>query len=689
MTAANNSRALFNSPLNILAGIGPKTAKAFAKLNVFTLEDLFFLFPRRYEDRRFPKPLDSLTPGNNECALAAVSEIEIRNGRTEALITDSTGEAKVVWFTDKIGEFLREGMRIALYGPVNKFYSVLPQFSHPQFEILKSYRQEPKLIGKIFPVYPATAELSQNAIRKFVDTALKNYAEKLLKEFLPENILNRFGMLSFYEAVLKMHNPDDPKTFIRARNRLAFDELFLLQAGINLSRRAWRENTSSIKLSALEKLNSFIKNLPFKLTHSQLKSIKEIISDLSSDFPMNRLLQGDVGSGKTLVAIAAMIVASDSGAQSAFMAPTEILAQQHYITLKKNLDPLGLKISLLTGSVKQKDRRKILEEISSGESNIIIGTHAIFSEGVEFNNLALVIIDEQHRFGVLQRNELISKGRSPHVLAMTATPIPRTLILSIYGDLEVSTLRELPAGRKKIKTASLRPTQTRALIKKILEEIKKGHQVYWVCPLIEESERELHSVNEIYSRLKNLMPDLKIEVLHGQLPIEEKSSVMQNFSEGRVDLLICTTVIEVGVDVPNATVIVIQDAGQFGLAQLHQLRGRVGRGSAQSFCILLENASMTPEGQARLSSMVNSSDGFELAEMDLIQRGPGEVCGTHQHGVTDFRVADLVKDEKILELARSEANNLMTADPDLKSQPLLKKEIIRRLGHALDIAATS
>ena len=404
---------------------------------------------------------------------------------------------------------------------------------------------------------------------------------------------------------------------------------------------------------------------------------------------MNRLLQGDVGSGKTLVAVLAMLACSDSGAQSAFMAPTELLAQQHYINLKSSLEPLGLKAALLTGSMKPQERRNILAGLLDGSINIAVGTHALFSGNVEFCNLALAIVDEQHRFGVLQRNALAAKGISPHILAMTATPIPRTLIMSVYGDLEVSTLNELPPGRKPIKTISLNPEEFRHVKSLIRATVRKGEQVYFVCPVIEESERGLASVNESFTKLRGIFPELRIAMIHGRLEVEEKANIMREFSAGSIDVLVATSVIEVGVDVPNASMIVIQDAGRFGLAQLHQLRGRVGRGSAQSVCVLLENRNISDEGRDRLAVMVESSDGFALAEQDLRTRGAGEMCGTHQHGVTDFRVADILRDEKILLLARDEARKVLELDPDLRHEPDLKREIMRRLGKVLELAVTS
>ncbi|MBQ6418279.1 MAG: ATP-dependent DNA helicase RecG [Synergistaceae bacterium] len=681
------SDARLSSPATVLSGVGPKKAEALGKLGVFTLEDLIFLMPRRYEDRRFPKPLSELKPGNIECAVADVADISAFNGRTEAVLSDSSGIARAVWFTDKIADFVRRGMRLALYGPISDYY-VEPQFSHPAFEILYEGKT-PTLIGKIFPIYPGTAELPQKAIKKFVDTVLETYSDSLLKDFLPSRILTHYKMMSLKEAVMTIHNPADEKQFIRARNRLSFDELFLLQAGIMLRRRALTGKYRANILKAGRIFREFSDTLPFKMTDAQRIAVYEILEDVEKPFPMNRLLQGDVGSGKTLVAIFAMLAACDSGVQSAFMAPTEILAQQHYMSLTRFLAPLGVRTALLTGSLKASERREILAGLYDGSINIAVGTHALFSGGVTFNNLALTVIDEQHRFGVLQRGELASKAKAPHVLAMTATPIPRTLIMSIYGDLEVSTLNEMPKGRKTIKTSALMPQEFKKVYGMIREQVHEGHQIYWVCPLIGEGERELANVIASYEMISSAMPEMRAAVLHGQLPIDEKSRVMSEFSAGNIDILVATTVIEVGVDVPNATMIVIQDAGQFGLSQLHQLRGRVGRGDSQSYCVLLENDDITDSGRERISAMVEISDGFELSERDLIQRGPGEICGTHQHGVTDFRVAELVRDEKILTLAREEAKSLLDDDPNLSGEPELKREILRRLGKVLELAAVS
>lgn len=687
MTITGRIEPRLSSPASIIPGVGGKKSQALAKLGVLTLEDMFYFMPARYEDRRFTKPLCDLTPGKIEGAIAYVQDITTRGNRTEAIIADETGTARVVWFTDKIAGFVRKGMRLAVYGQISNYY-IEPQFTHPEFEIL-ALNQPASIIGIILPIYPANADLTQRILRKFVNTALNDYAGKCLKDFLPSRILQHYGMLSLCEAVRQIHNPDDEMKFIRARNRLSFDELYLLQVGVIMRRKSYAAKFHAKHITPGKIFERFTETLPFKMTDAQKIAVYEILTDMAEDMPMNRLLQGDVGSGKTLVAECAMIAAYDSGVQSAFMAPTEILAQQHYMTLTKSLNPLGINIALLTGSLKASERRKILDGLADGSIHIAVGTHALFSESVKFHDLALVIADEQHRFGVMQRVKLAEKGTAPHVLAMTATPIPRTLIMSIYGDLEVSTLNELPPGRKPVRTISLTPPEFSRVYSMIREHVHEGRQVYWVCPLIDEGERDLHSVKTAYDNLRGIMPELRISFIHGRLSPDEKTGIMIEFVAGKIDVLVSTVVIEVGVDVPNASMIVIQDAGQFGLSQLHQLRGRVGRGDAESVCVLLENGDITPEGRERVSAMVNISDGFELAERDLIQRGPGEICGTRQHGVNDFRVADLVRDEKILILARKEAELTLKDDPELEHEPELKREIFRRLGGVLELATTS
>lgn len=629
-------------------------------------------------------PLDALGVGDVACALVEVRSLNVSlGGPVSALLTDGRADIRAVWFNPYAVRALAPGARLAVFGKVEYFNGL--QLSNPEFERLVD--NPPQLIGRIFPIYPASVALPQWRVKKLVNTALDLCVEKLV-DAVPAEIRERHGMKGLGEALLELHHPRDEAAWVRARNRLAFDELFFLQAGL-LLRRSTDSAPPSQSLVPGENFNHFMKSLPFSPTRAQNRAIGEILRDLEGRTPMNRLLQGDVGSGKTLVAVAAVLTALDAGAQAAFMVPTEILAQQHYMRLNEMLEPLGVRVGLLTSGLRPSERKKILAELQRGELHLLIGTHAIFSERVSFANLGLTIVDEQHRFGVLQRNALISKGTSPHVLVMTATPIPRTLVLSVYGDLEVSVLDELPPGRKPIETIALGPGDD-TLPGLIRERTQRGQQVYWVCPLIEEGEAkpDIGTVLDRFQKLLDIFPDLNVAMLHGRLPMREKAETMRRFAEGAVDILVATVVVEVGVDVPNATMMIIEDAGQFGLAQLHQLRGRIGRGKASSLCVLLEGEG-TPEGHERIEAMVKTSDGFALAELDLMQRGPGALCGVRQHGVTDFRVANLVKDRRLLELARREARDLLRGDPELKGQPLLREELTKRLGSALSLAGTA
>jgi ATP-dependent DNA helicase RecG len=429
--------------------------------------------------------------------------------------------------------------------------------------------------------------------------------------------------------------------------------------------------------------------LPFKLTDAQKRVFSEIRDDVSKEIPMNRLLQGDVGSGKTVIAILFMLCAIDSGYQAAFMAPTEVLAKQHFEKIHKWLTPLGVKVSLLTGSVPSAEKRIIYEEVSNGLVNIVVGTHALIQDNLAFRNLGAVVIDEQHRFGVLQRGILADKGEHPHVLVMTATPIPRTLTLSVYGDLSVSVIDEMPPGRKDIITKSVKKEQESELLSFLKEEIKAGGQVYWICPMIDENEElSIASAESRFSHLRKIFKEETVALLHGKKPYREKEQIMSDFEKGHIDVLVSTTVIEVGIDVPNATVMVIEDPWRFGLSQLHQLRGRVGRGNKQGYCFLLGRPD-DYDGKRKIAAMCSTNDGFKIAEADLAIRGPGEVCGTRQHGVTDFRVANLLRDRKILNLARKEAFSLIEKDPKLEGYPKLKELLLRQLGDKLDLVITA
>ena len=678
--------------IRFLRGVGEKRAQAFARLGIFTVEDLLFFFPRRYEDRRTLTPLGELRPDTFSAVVAEVASLSARpagyrSGPFSISLTDGIQTVRAVWFNNPRLELqLRPGMRLALYGRVE--YRGGLQLTNPEFEILEG--EEAASVGRIVPVYPLAAPLSQRWTRRLVGAVLESYGGELT-DFLPDSLRRRHGMKTLPDAVRELHCPEDRNSWLRARNRLAFDELFLLQIGLLLRRRTYAASGHAVPIRPGRKFQALMgPGLPFEPTGAQRRAVAEILGDMNSRTPMNRLLQGDVGSGKTFVASAAILAAADSGVQSVFMAPTEILAQQHYFNLKRMFEPQGIETVLLTGGQRVAERRSVEEAIRGGSAQVVVGTHAVFGDEVRFARLGLVIVDEQHRFGVLQKNSLIAKASAPHVLVMTATPIPRTLVLSIYGDLEVSILDELPPGRAPIKTIRMSAGMEKTLLNQVREEIRRGRQVYWVCPLIEDEERgEPRAVVSRFGRLSSALPEVRIAMLHGRLPMGEKENIMRDFSGGKTDLLVATAVIEVGLDVPNATVMIVEDAGRFGLAQLHQLRGRVGRGRAEGVCILLEGRETSPDGRARIETMLRTSSGFDLAEEDLKQRGPGEVCGIRQHGVTDFRVADLVRDRKLLSLARDEARRLLETDPWLESAPLLKEELDKRLGRALKLAGTA
>ena len=680
------------SSIRFLRGVGEKRAQAFARLGIFVVEDLLFFFPRRYEDRRALTPLGDLQPDTFSAVVAEVAASPAgpagyRFGPLSIALTDGVHTVRAVWFNNpRLGSRFRPGMRLALYGRVE--YRGGLQLTNPEFEVLEG--DGTASVGRIVPVYPLAAPLSQRWTRRLVGTVLESYGGELT-DFLPDSLRRRHGMKALPAAVRELHCPEDRNSWLRARNRLAFDELFLLQIGLLLRRRTYAASGHAVPIRPGRKFQALMgPGLPFEPTGAQRRAVAEILGDMNSRTPMNRLLQGDVGSGKTFVASAAILAAADSGVQSVFMAPTEILAQQHYFNLKEMLGSQGIETVLLTGGQRTAERRSAAEAIRNGGAQVIVGTHAVFGDEVRFARLGLVIVDEQHRFGVLQKNSLIAKASAPHVLVMTATPIPRTLVLSIYGDLEVSILDELPPGRAPIKTIRMSAGMEKTLLDQVREEIRRGRQVYWVCPLIEDEERgEPRAVVSRFGRLSSALPEVRIAMLHGRLPMGEKESIMRSFSEGKTDLLVATAVIEVGLDVPNATLMIVEDAGRFGLAQLHQLRGRVGRGRADSACILLEGRETSPEGRGRIETMLRISSGFDLAEEDLKQRGPGEVCGIRQHGVTDFRVADLVRDRRLLSLARDEARRLLETDPQLESAPLLREELDKRLGKTLKLAGTA
>lgn len=681
-----------DSDVRFLAGVGPARARLLEKLSVRTVGDLLYLFPRRYEDRRFLTSLEALKPATTAAVLARVVAVESRKTRrpgltlTKALITDGKAYGYAIWFNRRgLERLLPPGTEASFYGAI-EFRQGKVQIGNPEVEVVDE--GEPDSVGRILPVYPATEGLSPLWLRRLVQQTLP-LALPLLVESLPEAIRRRRALLDLAPAVEGLHYPEDGDHWRACRRRIAFQEFFLLQLGLALRRHQARHGGLSPRLSPSgPRARAFIDSLPFPLTEAQRRVVAEIGADVSLEEPMHRLLQGDVGSGKTVVAVLALLAAVDGGLQGAFMVPTEVLAIQHHRRLSSLLGPLGVEVALLRGGMSAREKEESLVALEEGRVPLAVGTHALIEEGVRFKGLGLVVIDEQHRFGVLQRSALAGKGVSPHVLVMTATPIPRTLTVSIYGDLAVSVLDELPPGRRPVVTRRVKARGRDRLLAFIERQMEAGRQIYWVCPLVEESETlDVASAESRYEELSSLFPRRRLGLLHGQMASREKEAILTAFQGGEIDLLVATTVIEVGVDVANATVMVIEDAQRFGLSQLHQLRGRVGRSGMESYCLLLGEAT-TAEGQKRLEALCGTDDGFRIAEIDLRLRGPGEVCGTRQHGLTDFRVADLLRDGKILHEARAEAQELVRSDPSLSGSPRLKEELYGLYGERLQLAVT-
>ena len=671
-----------------IRGVGEYRENLLKKIGISKSEDLLFYFPYRYEDRSAPTKLSSLRvnkPGEKSLIIARIIAIEKKytnNKRlhiTSALICDEEGNsANAIWFNiPNLEKTLLPGKLVSLYGKVE--FRGEWQITSPELEILDD---ESNANLGIIPVYSTTSGLSQKILRRIINSALETALPKLTDP-IPEKMRRNISLAS---AIKNLHYPTGRTNWLTARNRLAFDEFFILQVGLGL-RRKMIESMVAPSIIKGEKFNGFLSSLPFELTAAQKRVLCEILEDIKKDRPMNRLLQGDVGSGKTAIAAAVLTAALDSEKQGALMVPTEILAQQHYSRLKNMLP----NIALLSGSLNTNERKLIIEGLKTGEIKTVVGTHALLSDNVSFSSLGIVIVDEQHRFGVLQKQSLISKGlpvMHPHVLVMTATPIPRALTLSVYGDLSVSVIDELPPGRKPVETRATSSAKLREVLQFVLKSASLGRQIYWVCPLIEDSENiNIASAVKRCEELRKCL-GLRIELMHGKLSGNKKSEIMREFEDGKIDLLVSTSVIEVGVDVPNASVMVIEGADRFGLSQLHQLRGRIGRGEEKGWCILVSNPK-TPEGKERIAAMKQTTDGFKIAEIDLKIRGPGEICGTRQHGLTDFHVADLIRDRKILLEARTEAEKLLDLDPELKNEPLLRDAVMERIGSALDIAGTA
>ncbi len=671
---------VLQTPIEYLKGVGPgRSALLRQELSIHTFQDLLHLFPNRYIDRtQYHKISDLVNTGAEVQIIGTITHVETvdqkRGKRLVAEFSDDTGLMELVWFRGHkwIKLSLKVGVPLVAFGRLTQFKG---QFSmaHPELELLEEH--EGQLRSALQPLYPSTEKLSKSGMsnRLMGQLTAQLIKDHLAQEIdpLPQSIAERLKLLSQREALTQIHFPSDQNQLARAPFRLKFEELFFVQLQLLRKNLIHKRKIKGYKFSEVGTLfNDFFKqHLPFELTPAQKRVIKEIRSDLGSGAQMNRLLQGDVGSGKTIVAFMSVLLALDNGYQACILAPTEILSVQHYNGLLEYCNKLNISISLLTGSTKTSDRNELLESLSKGDLNILVGTHALLEDRVKFQNLGLAIIDEQHRFGVAQRSKLWHKNEyPPNVLVMTATPIPRTLAMSLYGDLDISVIDTLPPGRKPIKTVHRYDNNRLKVFGFIRQEIAKGRQIYIVYPLIQESQAlDYKDLMDGYESIVREFPTPKyqVSIVHGQMKSSDKDFEMQRFASGQTQIMVATTVIEVGVNVPNASVMVIESAERFGLSQLHQLRGRVGRGADQSYCILMSGHKLSDDARQRLQTMVATNDGFEISEADLRLRGPGDLMGTQQSGVLQLKIADLVKDGETLKLARSYAQEVLRQDPEL------------------------
>jgi ATP-dependent DNA helicase RecG len=684
--------AELHSEIQFLKGIGPRVAETLAAKGIHTLEDLLYYLPFRYEDRINPRSIEELKPGEMASVIAEVRTSGLFRTRSMPIFEMTAGQGrsklKSLWFRGGYleGKF-KPGALVALYGKVefSTFGRGGLQMLQPQFEILHEPAAEGEdlavsdeqkhfeslEIGRIVPIYEAAGKLNARWFRRAIRTALEQMPREV-SDAIPAAIRARLGLIPRGEAFWHVHWPDAGESFADlqasrtpAHQRLIFEELFFLELGLELKRRKARMQPG-IEFAINNQVRAALKKvLPFHPTKAQKQVLKEIVGDMAQGSPMRRLLQGDVGSGKTIVAFEAATVAMENGYQVAMMAPTEILATQHYLSARRILEPVGYRVVLLTGSLDDEQKRAIRGHVARGDAQMVIGTHALLEDKVEFERLGLVIVDEQHRFGVMQRMKLMRKNSEvqPDVLVMTATPIPRTLALTIYGDLDVSVIDELPPGRTPVSTRVVGDERAAEVWDFVRKIVAAGQQAYVVYPVIEENEEKdtgLKAAIKMYDELrKKVFPEFKLGLLHGRMSADDKESIMRRFKAGELNILVATTVIEVGVDVPNASAMVIEHAERFGLSQMHQLRGRIGRGSAKSYCVLMTGGKISEEAQQRLDTMVATTDGFEVAEKDLELRGPGEFFGTRQAGMPSLRVANVIRDRKLLELAKREARGLL------------------------------
>lgn len=659
-----------DSPITALRGVGPKKAEAFHKLGVNTLRDLITLFPRRYEDRSRFTPIALAVPGDAVCIRAMVAAPprlnRIRRGMelVKVRAVDDSGSIDITYFNQTYRkDSLRQGETYIFYGKIG-LNGQRKTMANPVAELEERAGSSGSVVGRIMPIYPLTTGLNQRTVIETIRAALQ-VCRADLPDALPDTILDRYGLAQAGFAYENIHFPRDMGSLEIARRRLIFEELFVLACAMGRMRGA-RERSGGKKM-ILSSFDPFYRSLPFSPTGAQQRAVNSAAEDMSSGAIMNRLIQGDVGSGKTLVAAACIWMAWKSGYQSAFMAPTEILADQHEKTLTAFLEPLGLRVGKLVGSMTARQKREVNEALQAGLLDVVVGTHALIQNNVHFSDLGLVVTDEQHRFGVAQRSALTEKGDHPHTLVMSATPIPRTLALMIYGDLDVSIIDELPPGRQPVETYVVDERYRDRLTAFIDKLASEGRQAFVVCPMVEESDEmpaEIKNAEDHAAELQKALPNRRIVCVHGRMKSKEKEAVMNAFAAGEADVLVATTVIEVGVDVPNAALMIVENAERFGLSQLHQLRGRIGRGKHQSYCILVSDSD-TDEAKSRLKVMRETTDGFKIAEADLRQRGPGDFFGNRQHGLPEMHVADLLNDMNVLEEARNAAQELLKDDPDL------------------------
>ena len=659
------------TPLQFLKGVGPRRAADLENAGLLTVEDLLYRFPTRYEDRSRLQPIATLKPGQIVSIAGRVLACGLRSTRRpgfkifEAAIDDGTGSLRVVWLNQPfLKDVFMRGQHVVLYGAIEMRGSVGMQLTNPQYEILDDEDGETIHTGRIVPVYERTGTITPKMQRRLVHDALQRLPADL-PDHLPEEIRLRLGMPSRLAALLATHFPPDDAALdalnrfaTAAQQRLIFEEAFTFQMGVLARRQTAAAEPKPAAIRVDDRIRESARAvLPFRLTNGQKQALKDIVADLQRPHPMNRLLQGDVGAGKTIVALLAALVVMENGLQAVFMAPTEILAEQHFTNISRLLQASRFRVALLTGSTGSAARREQLAQVESGAIQLVVGTHALVQGDVLFKQLGLVVIDEQHRFGVLQRATLRAKGLHPDVLVMTATPIPRTLALTVYGDLDVSMIRELPAGRLPVRTLAKPESRREEVYEFVRGQLDAGRQVYVIYPLVEESEKiDVKAATQMADHLaQEIFPSYKVGLLHGRLKADAKERVMRAFVAGELQLLVSTTVVEVGVDVPNASVMIVEHAERFGLSQMHQLRGRVGRDRYQSHCFLLYQSPLSDEARERLKAMTETTDGFEIAERDLRLRGPGDFFGTRQAGIPTFRMIDLVRDRELLDTAHREA----------------------------------